>query len=308
MRELKDLKVELTSILYDEYEPANEEKAIIKRENGILLKSNIEVTKFDEIKGILEVIVYRGNKDVDNPKYVDSQGDFISNTELEKACEWNLDYLINKGQNTPSDTNHNFEIAEGVYLMQTWVDKSEENWIWRQKINIAKNDLLMEKAKAGTINGVSLAGEARTEEKEKGLIKEIKELINTMKNLFKKEKDMTKDEIMAMTDEELAELGLMKKPETSSEPEQKQETETEPDEVQEMKADLTKFKDEFDNAKTELESIKEQLKTKTDELESVKKERHTEAEEEEQEVEKTIDDYIAEKNEKIMQKYKRENR
>ena len=159
---MKNLKVELFSILIDEMQPANEEEIVIKQKNGYMTKGHFEVTKFDELKGILEIIVYRANK-------VDTQGDYIDNEELEKAVEWNLDYLIKQGKNEPSDVNHNFEIAEGVKLLQTFVDKSETNWVWRAKLDIKENELLMDKAKAKTINGVSLAGTAESSE-EKGMI------------------------------------------------------------------------------------------------------------------------------------------
>jgi hypothetical protein len=245
-------------------QPANEEDIIIKGKN-LITKGHFEVTKFDELEGILEVIVYRANK-------LDTQKDFMGNATLEKACEWNLNFLISKGKNEPSDINHNFEIAKGVYLMQTGIDKSEANWIWRQKINIKGNETLMQKAKDKTITGVSLAGRAKSEEQEKGMIKSIYEMLKSIfdNKEIKKEAEMTVEQIKEMTDEQLSELGLQRKTETPPEtPELEKATEApaeepkEPEELTKAKADLeekeillSKAQEQIDTLKTEVAALK----------------------------------------------------
>lgn len=286
MRRLKNLQVELTSILCGEMKPANEEAIVIKNQN--YLKS-VEIEKFDEIEGILECVVYRANK-------VDSQGDWIDNEELEKACEWNLDYLIKQGKNSPSDVNHNFELAEGVYLKQTYIDKSEDDWVWRQKIDIKENESLMEQAKSKEITGVSLAGRAQEIEEESKMIKMVKEIYD---KLFKtkQEKDMKKElEEFLSTDEgikELEEMGYKK--ETPEEPkeEQKSETQEEPEMIE---------KAEFDTIKEQVETLKSQVadlekeKQELIELNVVEKN-------ESEEQKKTFDEMFEEKMEKMMKKY-----
>ena len=82
---------------------------------------------------------------------------------------------------------------------------------------IGENELLMQKAKEGKINGVSIMG--RVEDvvdeplsKWETMIKAIHDKIfGKEENKNKSEDDMTKEELQAMTDEQLAELGLMRK-------------------------------------------------------------------------------------------------
>jgi hypothetical protein len=281
MKELKNLQVELVSILTDDILPANEEAIVIK-DKGYRTKGHFEVTKFNEIEGLLEVIVYRANK-------VDTQGDYISNDELEKAVEWNLNFLIRKGKNEPSDVNHSFEIAEGVKLLQTYVDKSEENWIWRQKLDIKGNPALMEKAKLKTINGVSLAGTAETIEAEKGMVKSIYDMIKEIFNK-KKESEMTREEIEAIIDERLASK-TEEVQETSEETPETEAPETEPEnnEVEEIKATLTEMSEKYETLKAELETVKKARVTKEEEVTPDPQ---------------TLDDVIAEKMDNLMKKYK----
>ncbi len=300
MRKLKQLKVKLTSILYGDFKPANFEQVIIKA-GGFNKVNAFEVTKFDEIEGIIECIVYRANK-------TDSQGDFIENEELEKACEWNLDYLIKQGKNSPSDTNHNFEIAENVYLMQTFIDKSEPDWVWRQKINIKGNAELMKQAKAKTITGVSLAGEAQIEEEKSAMAKMIEKIYD---KLFKKEEepDMKKElEDFLKTDAGIAELkGLgFEKKETSEEPKAEPETKAAEPETQTApetiaKAEFDVIKAELDIAKVESEDLKKQLETIKTEFEDLKKAKQSDPTD--TTTVKTLDDYIAEKKAQLMEKY-----
>lgn len=362
MRKLKQLKVKLTSILYGDFKPANFEQVIIKA-GGFNKINAFEVTKFDEIEGIIECIVYRANK-------TDSQGDFIENEELEKACEWNLDYLIKQGKNSPSDTNHNFEIAENVYLMQTFIDKSEPDWVWRQKINIKGNAELMKQAKAKTITGVSLAGEAQIETEEKGMLdkfmkwveskitkaetldnynkeepgrniykawnafytaviawdeikggeyvkvssedyqKNVDDLMVILKSInISKGVDMKKElEDFLKTDagiQELKTLGFEKK-ETSEEPKAEPETKAAEPETQTApetiaKAEYDVIKAELDIAKSETEDLKKQLETIKTEFEDLKKAKQSDPTD--TTTVKTLDDYIAEKRAKLMEKY-----
>jgi hypothetical protein len=295
MRKLKNLKVKLTSILYGEMKPANMEDVIVKA-GGFNKVNTFEVTKFDELEGILECIVYRANK-------VDSQGDSITNEELEKACEWNLDYLIKQGKNTPSDTNHNFEIADNVYLMQTFIDKSESDWAWRQKINIKGNDELMKQAKNKTITGVSLAGEAQIEE-EKGMLEKM--ITKIYDKLFKsdKETDMKKElEDFLKTDEgikELEALGFTKK-ETPAETPATEEPKAEPE------LEKSKLQIEVETVKADKVELEKQLETLKTELEQVKKERDildkVKTTDPKEPTELTLDEVIEQKKAEMMKKY-----
>lgn len=301
MRKLKQLKVKLTSILYGDFKPANFEQVIIKA-GGFNKVNAFEVTKFDEIEGIIECIVYRANK-------TDSQGDFIENEELEKACEWNLDYLIKQGKNSPSDTNHNFEIAENVYLMQTFVDKSEPDWVWRQKINIKGNAELMKQAKAKTITGVSLAGEAQVETEEKGILDKFMKWAENIMNIKKEAVMPTKDEVMAFLETAegkalLSEMGYKKEtPEEPKTEEEKKSVEPETQEAPETvaKAEFDVIKAELDIAKAESEELKKQLETIKTEFEDLKKAKQSDPTD--TTTVKTLDDYIAEKKAKLMEKY-----
>jgi len=263
MEYLKDVDIDFGSILIDNYIPTNGRVAIVKGENG----QTIRVSKADVIKGEL-------HRDLMASGHEDSQGDGYTDEAVEKAQSRRLDKIIKSGSNKPSDINHSYKPEESIYLKQSFVFKEidkafykddKEHTVFREVYGIENNPLLMEKAKVNGINGVSIAGEARIDT-EKGILQSIKDGFESIKGLFKSEikeeiinkgeKDMTKEEIMAMNDEQLKEYGVQKivakEPETSEETLVKAEPETVPETI--SKADFDAYKVESEKKISDLET------------------------------------------------------
>lgn len=292
MRELKDVKVQLISILFDDFLPSNEEGVIIKSANK---KIEVEVVKQDNIKGQLECNVMIANK-------VDTQGDFYSNETVEKAQVEYLDYLVETlGKNEPSDTNHNFEVAKGVKLTAIWTDKTTENWIFKAILDISGNEVLMEKAKTQKITGVSIYGKALAEDQEKGMIKGIYDMIKSLfdKKEITKESNMTKEELKSLIDTDegkqmLTEFGYIPKP-----------AEVEPQKTDEIVEPEAPKKEETpeETIDTEKEDLKKQVTELKEKIETLEKAQST-SEGTIETVPKTFDEVVAEKMAEKMKKYK----
>lgn len=148
--ELKNVKPRLISILHGSVMPSNRQGVVIKSKKDNTVTIDAKITKFDDIKGFLHcepMIAF--NKDTDKQYY--------SNETVENACHW---FMKNVGMGEAADTNHNFELEDGVYVAQCWVDKSEDAWVWRNVYDIHENVELMKLARNDEITGVSIAGTA----------------------------------------------------------------------------------------------------------------------------------------------------
>ncbi len=145
--ELKDVEVELVSLLFDDMKPANRK--------GYVQKMQSRKFKSDE-QGRLYVTVME-------PDVKDSQGDVASKEEIQKAC----DYFAQKGMLRKNDVNHNGEPTPDFYIAENYILKSEDkehfpgtkvgSWVQVLKCTNLDSDL-WKKVKAGKFNGVSLAG------------------------------------------------------------------------------------------------------------------------------------------------------
>jgi hypothetical protein len=246
---MEDLDIDIMSVIVDDWKPKNGKQAIVKGSKG-----NQIIIKAIDIKGLLfATVVCAGITDAD--------GQEITNEEVEKSC-WNYQTkVMEKGFKL--DMNHDGKIIEGVKLVENSVNRSGENYSHEIVIDFHENKELMEKALNSDIKGVSPKGHARIVEKgafEKGVDKLIAFFSKAEKEPEINEQiikgvDMTKEEIMAMTDEQLKEFGVCKivtAPETSKETLEK----AEPTKAPEM---ITKA--EFDAYKTEQDAKVEALKT-----------------------------------------------
>jgi len=125
-------------------------------------KHTVAITKTDEEKGMVYGIVYA-------PDQVDSQGDFATANEIEKAA-----YGFMKARNTTNvDVDHSFN-NEDAFVAETWILKGEDAIFpdepvgsWAVGIKLESKDL-QDLAKAGSLQGLSMAGQAQKTEVEKG--------------------------------------------------------------------------------------------------------------------------------------------
>lgn len=118
----------------------------------------IKIVKHDDEKGVVYGIVY-------SPEEIDTQGEFASAIEIEKAA-----YAFMKGLNGSNvDRDHNFK-PDGAYVAESWIVrendalfKSEKIGSWAVAIKLESEEL-KEAVKKGEIAGLSMAGTGDREE------------------------------------------------------------------------------------------------------------------------------------------------
>jgi hypothetical protein len=159
--ELRNVDVNLISLLFDEFKPANMRGAVIKSADGKGHYKPVAVSgkfKSETVgdQGLLYVTVME-------PDTVDSQGDSYSAAEIQKAAT----NFLKKGVVGKNDVNHNnqpapeFVIAES-YILKTadkehFPDTKVGSWVAVLQCTDLNSEL-WQKVKKGQFNGVSIAG------------------------------------------------------------------------------------------------------------------------------------------------------
>ena len=144
-KQLSQVKVKFISILTDDTKPSNGAGVIVKSNDRVSI--NCKIQKFDKLQGLLYVEPMIALK-------ADSDDEYYENVDVEKAAH---EFLKNETA-TPSDMNHNFDPLDGVKVVESWVDKSQEGWVWKVTLDVSENEVMMEKAEKDLITGVSIAG------------------------------------------------------------------------------------------------------------------------------------------------------
>ncbi len=160
---LKDIAITHISLVKN---GANGKQIIYKSADSSNYEKNIAIKKSDNEKGVIYGIVY-------SPDEVDSQGDFTTAEEIEKAA-----YNFMKGLNANNvDIEHSFK-SEDAFVAESWILKAndpvfpdEKEGSWAVAIKLESEEL-KELAKSGEISGLSMAGVAIKQEVEKSESKE----------------------------------------------------------------------------------------------------------------------------------------
>ena len=131
------------------------EKSLNKSQETLLFK--MDTTQSEEETGLLYGVFSAANVE-------DLEGDVISNIELEKMAHLALINMANgefciKGAK-PGFT-HNTQID--AYLVESYIDKSEQDWTWRGAIKIFDEEV-KDNAKDELYDGFSVGGVAYKEE------------------------------------------------------------------------------------------------------------------------------------------------
>lgn len=161
--ELKNVDVDLISLLFDEVQPANMKSAVIKSADGRGSYKPFAVSakfKSETVgdKGLLYVTVME-------PGVKDAQGDSYSPEEVEKAA-YNF---LKKGTVGKNDVNHNNVPVPEFVIAESYILKAEDkahfpntkvgSWVAVLKCEDLGSEL-WQKVKKGQFNGVSIAGYA----------------------------------------------------------------------------------------------------------------------------------------------------
>ncbi len=160
--ELRNIDVDMISLLFDDMKPANRKGAIYKNAEGKsrVIKGVSKKFKSEEVgdMGYLYVTVTE-------PNVEDTQGDHANMAQIQKACE----NFSKKGMLRKNDVNHNEKPVDDFFIAENYILKTEDkehfpdtaigSWVQVIKCENLQGDL-WKKVKKGNFNGVSLAGEA----------------------------------------------------------------------------------------------------------------------------------------------------
>ncbi len=171
MAELKKIMVGWISLVK---KGSNLRQVIYKSGDDNPYQWQVPIAKYDEEKGMVYGIVYA-------PDDTDSQGDFATAPEIEKAA-----YAFMKSTNARQiDKNHS-EIPENAFVAESWIIKDhdalfpkEKQGAWAVGIKL-ESDELKKQVKDGEIEGLSMAGTA-----DKYMKKEEKDHIGLFEKFLK---------------------------------------------------------------------------------------------------------------------------
>jgi len=156
--QLKNIDVELISLLFDDFKPANGKGAVVKCSDSYYFYTGDSVKyKADDQGQVFVTVIEADTKD--------SQGDIASKDDIKKAC---YDFS-KKGMIRKNDINHNMQAIDDVYIAENYILRSPDkdhfpdtklgSWVQVIKFNDTKGEL-WQKVKSGKFNGVSLYGKA----------------------------------------------------------------------------------------------------------------------------------------------------
>ena len=270
---ISDKEKGFISILIDDAYPANKKGIIVKGQAKTKEKYFMKVDGFDELKGYLYFTTYEaGVLDTDKEFMKSEDVDFMHN-----------DLMKNMKDTRMADINHSMNRLPDVWLNEIYKEYDEDGNTIASKGSyyIKENALLMQKAKDGLINGVSICGEvedvieeelSKSENENSMFERFLNFIIGKEENNIKEVTDMTKEEIQEMDAEQLAELGLQKIPEAVTE-ETPKETPVEEVPKEVPNEELEKAQKEViekDEKITELEKQVEEITKKFDILDKAK--------------------------------------
>ncbi len=189
--ELRNVEVELVSLLFDGMTPANQKGFVVKSANGrsFVIKGSSQKFKSETegSEGKLYVTLME-------PKVKDAQGDFYNTAEIEKACE----FFSKHGMVGKNDINHNNYPVKDFFVSQNYILKTKDDahfpdtkigsWVQVLKCDNLESDL-WKKIEKGEFNGVSIYGRADDIGAAEETLKAIRKELAGLKELHKSMQD-----------------------------------------------------------------------------------------------------------------------
>ncbi|MDP3115460.1 MAG: XkdF-like putative serine protease domain-containing protein [Candidatus Cloacimonadaceae bacterium] len=183
--ELRNVEVELVSLLFDERNPANQKGFVVKNANGRSFEHKINSTKFKSetsgTQGRLYVTLME-------PNIHDSQGDYYTKEEIQKAC----DHFAKHGLVGKCDVNHNMQPVPEFAVVENYILKTADKehfpdakvGAWVQVLKCENlNSELWQKVEKGEFNGVSIYGRADDYSGTEASLTEIKNELNSLRKV-----------------------------------------------------------------------------------------------------------------------------
>jgi hypothetical protein len=189
--ELRNVEVELVSLLFDEMNPANQKGFVVKNASGRSLEHKINSTKFKSetsgSQGRLYVTLME-------PNIHDSQGDYYTREEIQKSC----DHFAKHGLVGKCDVNHNMQPVPEFTVVENYILKTSDrehfpdakvgSWVQVLKCENLQSDL-WQKIEKGEFNGVSIYGRADDYRSAEASLTEIKNELNSLRKVAEHNKN-----------------------------------------------------------------------------------------------------------------------
>jgi len=183
--ELRNVEVELVSLLFDDMTPANQKGFVIKSAQGKIYEPKTHSIKFKSettgTQGRLYVTLME-------PDVKDSQGDFYSKDEIRKAC----DHFAKHGLVGKNDVNHNLSPVPEFTVVENYILKTADKehfpdtqvGAWVQVLKCEDlNSELWQKVEKGQFHGVSIYGKADDYGDTQAVLAEIKGELSSLKRV-----------------------------------------------------------------------------------------------------------------------------
>jgi hypothetical protein len=208
--ELKNVDVDLISLLFDEMKPANMKSAVIKSADGKGHYKPVAVSakfKSETVgkEGLLYVTVME-------PDVVDAQGDSYTAEEVKKAA---MNFL-KKGVVGKNDVNHNNQPVPEFVIAESYILKSEDkehfpdtkigSWVAVLKCEDLQSEL-WQKVVKGRFNGVSIAGYAEDNgSSNAALVAELKSQLEEIRKAIGGQPNQETEKVLDKLQERINEL------------------------------------------------------------------------------------------------------
>jgi hypothetical protein len=183
--ELRNVEVELVSLLFDEMNPANQKGFVVKNASGRSFEHKINSTKFKSetsgTQGRLYVTLME-------PNIHDSQGDYYTREEIQKSC----DHFAKHGLVGKCDVNHNMQPVPEFTVVENYILKTSDrehfpdakvgSWVQVLKCENLQSEL-WQKVEKGEFNGVSIYGRADDYSGTEASLAEIKNELGSLRKV-----------------------------------------------------------------------------------------------------------------------------
>jgi len=206
--ELRNVEVELVSLLFDEMNPANQKGFVVKNASGRSYEHKINSTKFKS-----ETVGTQGRLYVTlmEPNIHDSQGDYYSREEVQKSC----DHFARHGLMGRNDVNHNMHPVPEFSVVENYILKTSDRehfpdtkvgaWVQVLKCEDLNSDL-WQKVEKGEFNGVSIYGKADDFGGTEASLTEIKNELNSLRKVAEQNNNSEMQKGITAISEKVGEL------------------------------------------------------------------------------------------------------
>ncbi len=206
--ELCNVEVELVSLLFGEMTPANQKGFVIKNASGRSFEHKINSTKFKSetsgTQGRLFVTLME-------PNIHDSQGDYYTREEIQKAC----DHFAKHGLVGKCDVNHNMQPVPEFTVVENYILKTSDRehfpdtkvgaWVQVLKCEDLGSEL-WQKVEKGEFNGVSIYGRADDYRNAEASLTEIKNELNSLRKVAEQNNNTDLQKGITAISEKIAEI------------------------------------------------------------------------------------------------------